>query len=98
MHYAMKTYAGVNVKIHVFFTSALVGGDLSVSRPSHLIPRKRAPGTDWTGGWVIARTDMDNVGKRKTLHLQELGLQPLGHPACSQLLCRLHYPSSLLYI
>jgi hypothetical protein len=31
-HYAMKTYGGVDVQIHVFLTSALVGGEWSASR------------------------------------------------------------------
>jgi hypothetical protein len=29
----MKTYGGVNIQIRVFLTSALVGGEWSVSRP-----------------------------------------------------------------
>jgi hypothetical protein len=28
----MKTYGGVDVKIHIFLTSALVGGEWSASR------------------------------------------------------------------
>jgi hypothetical protein len=34
----MKTYEGVDVKIHVFLTSALVGGERSASRPNHFTP------------------------------------------------------------
>jgi hypothetical protein len=29
----MKAYGGVDVQIHIFFTSALVGGELSATRP-----------------------------------------------------------------
>jgi hypothetical protein len=32
-HYAMKGYEGVYVQIHIVFTSALVGGERSASRP-----------------------------------------------------------------
>jgi hypothetical protein len=32
-HYAMKTYGGVDVWIHVFMTSAQIGGEWSASRP-----------------------------------------------------------------
>jgi hypothetical protein len=35
-----------------FFTSALDGGEWSASCPGHFIPRERAPGTQWIGGWV----------------------------------------------
>jgi hypothetical protein len=34
----MKTDGGVDVYIHTFFTSALVGGDLSASLPGHFTP------------------------------------------------------------
>jgi hypothetical protein len=33
----------VEVKIHVFLTSAVVEGELSASRPGRLTPRERAP-------------------------------------------------------
>jgi hypothetical protein len=42
---AMKTYGGVDAWIHVFSTSALVGGEWSASRTGRLIPQERAPGT-----------------------------------------------------
>jgi hypothetical protein len=35
-HYTMKTYGGVNVYTHVFFTSALVGGEWSTTRLGRL--------------------------------------------------------------
>jgi hypothetical protein len=34
----MKAYEGVDVKIHIFLTSALVGGELSASRPVRFTP------------------------------------------------------------
>jgi hypothetical protein len=46
-------------------TSALEGGEWSASRPSRFIPRGRAPGTHWIGGWVGPRAVLDAVMKRK---------------------------------
>jgi hypothetical protein len=40
------------MKIHIFLTSALAGGEWSASRLGRFIPGKRAPGTHWAGGWV----------------------------------------------
>jgi hypothetical protein len=39
----MKIYGGLDLYIHVFLTSDLVGGEWSVASPSHFIPSKRAP-------------------------------------------------------
>jgi hypothetical protein len=46
-------------------TSALDGGEWSASRPGRFTPRERAPGTNWTGGWVGPRAVLDAVVKRK---------------------------------
>jgi hypothetical protein len=59
----MKTYGGVDVYIHIFLTSTLVGGEWSASRPSRFIPRERAPTTHWIGGWVDLRAGLGNVEK-----------------------------------
>jgi hypothetical protein len=48
--YAIKTYGGVDVEIHIFLTSALAGSDLSASRHSCFTPEERAPSTHWIGG------------------------------------------------
>jgi hypothetical protein len=48
----MKTYGEANVEIHVFLTSALVGGEWSDSHTSRFAPRERGAGTHWIGGWV----------------------------------------------
>jgi len=39
--------------------SALDGGDWSASRPGRFIPRERARGTPWIGGWVGSRAVLD---------------------------------------
>jgi hypothetical protein len=75
MHYAMKAYGGVDVKIHIFFTSALAGSEWSASRPGRFTPGERAPCTHWIKGWVNPRTGLDNVEKKKFLTLP--GLQPV---------------------
>jgi hypothetical protein len=68
----MKAYGGVDVLIHVFLTSALVGDERLVSRRGSFTPGERAPGTHWTGGWVGPRTGLDDVEKRKFLPLSGL--------------------------
>jgi hypothetical protein len=90
----MKTYGGVDVQIHVFLTSALAGGEWSVSRPGRFNPGERAPDTHWIGGWVGPRAGLDDVEKRKFLTLPGFELHLLGLPARSQSLSRLRYPGS----
>jgi hypothetical protein len=46
-------------------TSALDGGEWSVSHTSRFTSREIAPGTYWIGGWVGPRTVLDAVVKRK---------------------------------
>jgi hypothetical protein len=70
----------------------LAGGEWSVSRPCRFIPRERARGTHWIGGWVGPRAGVDGVEKRKFLTVPGFELRPLGRPARSQALYRLSYP------
>jgi hypothetical protein len=60
-----RSTGGVEVELHDFLTSALDGGDLSASRPGRFTPEERAPGTQWTAGWVGPRAVLDAVAKRK---------------------------------
>jgi hypothetical protein len=83
----MKTYGGVDVYIHVFLTSALVGGEWSASRTGPFIPGEAAPGIHWIGSWVGPREE-------KILPLPRLELRLLGRPTRSQSLYRLRYPGS----
>jgi hypothetical protein len=71
---AMKAYGGLDVLIHIFLTSALVGGEWSASRPGRFTPGERAPGTHRIGGWVGPRTGLDDMEKRKFLTLPGLEL------------------------
>jgi hypothetical protein len=61
--------------------------------PQLLYPQGKTPGTHWIGVWVGPRVCLDDVEKRKILTLPELELRPLSHPAHSQPLYRLCYPS-----
>lgn len=54
----MKTYGEVGVWIHIFLTSALVGGGWSASRPG-----EKAPCTYWIGGWVGLGAGLDDMEK-----------------------------------
>jgi hypothetical protein len=79
----MKAYGGVDVYIHIFLNSALVGAEWSTSRPGRLTPVERSCGTHWIGGWVDLRAGLDDLKKRKFLTLPGLKLRPLGRPARS---------------
>jgi hypothetical protein len=57
----MKAYGGVDVKVHIFLTLALGGGEWSASRPCRFTLGERAPGTHWTGGWVDPRAATDDT-------------------------------------
>jgi hypothetical protein len=49
----MKTYGGVDVKTHVFLTSALVGGEWSASRPDSFTPGENPPvPIGYEAGWA----------------------------------------------
>jgi hypothetical protein len=62
----MKTYVGEwRYSSTHSLTSALDRGEWSASRPGRFTPRKRAPGTQWIGGWVGPRAVLDVVVKRK---------------------------------
>jgi hypothetical protein len=74
----MKAYGGVDMYIHIFLTSALVGGEWSASRLGRF-----TPGTHWIGGFVGPRASLDDVEKWKFLTLSGLELRPLGRPTRS---------------
>jgi hypothetical protein len=63
-HLAMKTYWGIGGIVPQFLTSALDGGEGSVSLPGRFIPRERAHGTHWIGGWVGPRAVLDAAKKK----------------------------------
>jgi hypothetical protein len=83
----MKAYGGVNIYIHIFLTSVLVGGEWSDSCPGCFTPGERVPGTHWIRGWVDPRTGLDDVEEILTA----IGTRT---PTRSQSLYRLRYPGS----
>jgi hypothetical protein len=93
----MKTYKGVDLYIHVFLTSVLVGGEWLASHPGRFTHEEKAPVTHCIVGWVDPRAGLDDVENRKFLTLPALEFRPLGHPVHSQSLYRLRYRSSYLY-
>jgi hypothetical protein len=95
-YYAMKAYGEVDVLIHIFLTSALVGGEWSASRLGSCTPGERAPGIHWIGGWVDPRAGLDDLERRKFLTLPGLELRPLSRPARSQSLYRLNYDGTII--
>jgi hypothetical protein len=68
----MKAYGGVDVLIHIFLTSALVGGEWSASRSGRFTPGE----SNWIGGWVDPRAGLDDVEKRKFLTLRDSNSDP----------------------
>jgi hypothetical protein len=93
-HYAVKTYGGMVVSIHVSLISTLVGGEWSALRPCRSTSGEEAPGTNGIGGWVGPRAGVDDMEKRKFLILPGLELRSLGRRARSQSLYRMSYPGS----
>jgi hypothetical protein len=61
----MKAYwrsGGISPRI---LGSELDGGEWSASRLGRFTPRERAPGTNWTGGWMGPRAGLDAAVKKK---------------------------------
>jgi hypothetical protein len=65
--FAMKTYGGVTILIHVSLTSALDRDEWSVSRLGLFIPGERAPGTHWKGVTVGPRAGLNAVERRRKI-------------------------------
>jgi hypothetical protein len=79
-----------NVYIHVFLTSALVGGEMSASRLGRFTPGKRVHSIHWIGS-VDSIIGLDAVETRKLFTYHEIKFRPLSRLACSQSLYRLSY-------
>jgi hypothetical protein len=71
-HYSTKTYGRVDVQIHVFLTSALLGGELSSSRPVFTTPGKncRYPLYKKIGG------PQNLYGQEKSCHCRVSNCEP----------------------
>jgi hypothetical protein len=65
----------VEVQLHALLTSALDGGEWSLSRPDRFTPRERALGIYWIGCWVGPKSRSGRGGEKK--NSQPLpGLEP----------------------
>jgi hypothetical protein len=75
-------------------TSALGGGEWSASRPGRFTPRKTAPGTHWTGGWVGPRAVLDAVVKRKipSPRRESNPRTPIIQPVAAFIICKYGCP------
>jgi hypothetical protein len=60
------------LKIHIFLTLALAGGEWSVSRPCRFTPGERATSTHWIGGWVGPIASLDDAEKRNYTPYRDL--------------------------
>jgi hypothetical protein len=69
----MNTHGEVDVHIHTFLTSALVGNEWSASLPGRFTPGEKAHDIHWIGAWVDPRAGLDIVEKKKFLTL--LGIE-----------------------
>jgi hypothetical protein len=66
----MKACCGSGGIAPRIFDLALDGSEWSASRPGRFIPRKRALGTLWIGGWVGPTASLNTAVKRGTkLHM-----------------------------
>jgi hypothetical protein len=57
----MKAYEGVDAKIRVFLTSALIGVEREASSPGLFVLGERTSSTHWTGGQMGPRTSLNDV-------------------------------------
>jgi hypothetical protein len=57
----MKADGGVDVQIHVFLTSGMLGGEWSASRPCHFTLGEEAPFIHWIGGWLSPRNSLGDM-------------------------------------
>jgi len=55
----------MEVQLHASPTAVPDGGEWPASVPARSTPRKRAPGTHRTGGWVDPRASLDAMVRRK---------------------------------
>jgi hypothetical protein len=72
----MNTYGGVDIYIHVFLTSPLLGSEWSASRPGRFAPRGEVSSIHWIEGWVGPRTDLDGVERRKSYPYRDSNSDP----------------------
>jgi hypothetical protein len=63
----MNAHRAADVQIHIFLSSALVGGEWSASCPVRFTPEERASDAHWIGGWVDPQSRSGLCGGDKIL-------------------------------
>jgi hypothetical protein len=95
----MKTYGGMDVWIHVFLISALVGGEWSASRPARFAPGypldRRAGGPQNRSG---RRGVKKNLALTRTPTLRPSSPQPVAIPTIQTAIYRLLVPCNVVNI
>jgi len=91
----MNTYGGVEVQLPSL-TSAVAGGELLVSQPSHSTSRNTVHSTYSTGSWVGPRTGLDTLEKLKiSIACWESKQNSLEVQTIAWSLYQLHYPAAV---
>jgi hypothetical protein len=72
----MEAYGVVDVYIHIFLTSALVGREWSASRSCRFTLGERSLGNHCIEGWIVPIASLDDVKKRKVVTLPEGHREP----------------------
>jgi len=67
-HCAMKAYSGSKGKTRILNLCISIQLYSSTALP----PRERALGIHWVGGWVVPRSGLDGLAKRKNLFLPRI--------------------------
>jgi hypothetical protein len=74
----MKTYGGVDVQVHVFLNSELVGGEWSASRPGRFTAGGKSPRYPLDRRLGGPQNQSGRRGEEKILPLPGLEFRPLG--------------------
>jgi hypothetical protein len=77
----MKAYGGVDVSIHIFLTSALIGGEWLALRPGRFTPRGKSPQYPLHRRLGGQQSRSGRRGEEKILYPTGTQIRPLGRPA-----------------
>ena len=85
--HSMKAYDGVKLQLQsLILTSAVDGGEWSVSRPQRFTFRERATRTYWKGGWVSCSDGLVSLKETEIScpRLESNHIKPMARPQQSQ--------------
>jgi hypothetical protein len=86
---------GSGVRAPSFLTLVLDWSKWLASRPCYFIPKERAPGSHWIGGWVGPRLGLDAAETRTKLHCQDSNP---GRPVCRPSVLKMYSLFSATFI